>query len=116
MNRSKPNQFKFTSLFDEVEKDLEKGERKQRRKATNHFKKALRRKIKSKGLVDKGNLLKGVKHDEYSETHLVGIAAPGFHAHLHEFGTVKMKKTPFFLETFREQTANIIKIQSEPWL
>ena len=64
------NMFTFKSEVSQFEKELDKAEKKQRMKAVTLFNKALRAKIKGLGLVDDGDLLKGVGTDR-SEEHTV---------------------------------------------
>jgi len=128
------NTFKLTSFAKQIEKDLAKAERDKLRKAANLFKRRLRANIKALGLVDEGNLLKGVDSITMEHASLIGIGAPGFHALILEYGTgerftlgngekrTKVRSTGsvgpthFFLKTMQESAADVQKILTEDWL
>ncbi|MHA1168308.1 MAG: HK97 gp10 family phage protein [Candidatus Hodarchaeales archaeon] len=128
------NQFKLNSFIDKIERDLAKAEKDKLRKAANLFKRRLRAKIKALGLVDDGDLLKGVDSITMEHASLIGIGAPGFHALILEYGTEerftlgngekrkgirgtgKVEPTNFFLKTMQESAADIQKILNEEWL
>lgn len=117
----KKNFFKLESFLPDVEKDIQKGEQKQIKKASSYFKRKLKAKIKAMGLVKTGNLLKGVTSNNYPNSVLVGIGAPGYHALLVEKGHKmptggEVEGKYYFRDTFREETTNIQKILNEPWL
>ena len=80
------NKFTLKNHIASIEKDLQKAEKDALTKAANQLKREVRAHIKSIGLVDKGDLLAGVKSDVYEHGALVGMAAPAFHALLVEFG------------------------------
>ena len=121
------NSFTYNSSIEAEIKKLFKDERKVLRSAGNIAKKAVESSIASKGLVDSGNLLKGVKVEVYNTQVLVGVTAPGFHAAIVEYGTEeervgkdgqssgRMPATPFMLPAFRSSTASVQKKLSEEW-
>jgi len=119
---------------DDVFKDLNKSQQKQLAKASGVVKRQTRANIKALGLVDEGNLLKGVKDDKYRDFILVGMAAPAFHALIVEYGHAVVlpagyspdenRKTkalkvvpgkPYMLPAFRMTTSKVIGIMSEEW-
>ena len=126
--------FKLNSFIKEVEKEISKAEKEQLRKAANLFKRRLRSKIRSLGLVDDGNLLKGVSSVNLDHASLVGVSAPGFHALLVEYGTEerftkgdgeersgirstgRMPAKPYFLPTMQESLPEIQAILREEWI
>lgn len=134
---AKINTFKLDSFIDEIEKDLAKAEKDALKKAGNFLKRRVRAKIKTKNLVDEGDLLKGVSSTNMEHATLVGMAAPAYHALLVEFGHIvtlpeghseKARTTkqgpalkvvppnPFFLPAFEESLTEIQNILSETWL
>ena len=130
----KNNTFKLNSFIKDVEKDIAKAEKAQLRKAANLFKRKLRSKIRALGLVDQGNLLKGISSVNLDHASLVGISAPGFQALILEYGTAerttlgkgekrkgirstgKIAPTPYFTSTLQESLPEIQKILSDEWL
>jgi len=121
------NKFTMKSFVKDVEKQLSKDERRVISKASGIFQRELRSTIKEKGLVDTGNLLKGVSRDTYQHSALVGMSAPGQHAYIVEYGTLERRKkkngaysgvrpaTPFFLPAYRAAEPAMIKALSEEW-
>lgn len=130
----KNNTFKLKSFIDDVEKDLAKAEKKRLKQAEKLLMRRVRAKIRALGLVDDGDLLKGVSSSTLSHASLVGVSAPGFHALIVEYGseqrmtlgtgeertgirsTGRMPAKPFFLPAFQESVSDIQKILSEEWL
>jgi hypothetical protein len=128
------NKFTLNSFVDDVIKDLEKEEKKKLKKASSILKRKTRSNIRSLGLVEEGNLLKGVKDDVYKNAVLVGLSAPAFHALIVELGTVErftlgdgverkgvrstgvMPATPYFLPAFQSSLPKIQNALSEEWL
>jgi len=115
-----PKAFVFNSFLKDTLKDLDRGEKKVLRRAVSPLKSEIRKNIKAKDLVDKGNLLKGVKDDIYTHTVLVGMAPPAFHGLLVELGHVApngkvIKGNPYFLPAFRSTSSIIQKRLSEEW-
>ena len=122
--------FVYKSFMKEIERDLAKGERRVIRKAASKVKSKIRSNIKALGLVDKGDLLKGVKDDIYQHTMLIGMAPPAFDALMVEIGSYKsgerisksgkssgiMPATPFLLPAFRSTVGDVQNILSENWL
>jgi hypothetical protein len=133
MAQFKKNNFTLNSFADEVFKDLEKEQKQQLKKASAVVKKQTRTNIRGLGLVDDGDLLKGVKDDVRTNAVFVGMAAPAFHALIVEYGTVErftkgkgderkgirstgvMPATPYFLPAFNSTLSTIQKIMSEEW-
>lgn len=131
------NKFVFKSLVKEIQKELDKAEIEKRKEAVKIFTDELKSTIKAKFPVKStttGNLLKGVKVDEYPHTTLVGMAAPAFHAYIVEFGTVerfwknkgKIRKglrttgtmiaNPYFITSFRAAQSKMSAALEEAWL
>ncbi len=128
------NSFNLKSMTKELEKELAQAEKRQLRKAANLFKRRLRANIKALGLVDKGDLLKGVSSSTLDHASLVGVGAPGFHALILEYGTEgrstkgegeerkkirstgRVEPTHFFSKTLQETAPEIQKILTEEWL
>ena len=128
------NTFKIKDFSKQIEKDLAKAEKDKLRRAANLFKRRLRAKIKALGLVDDGDLLKGVDSITMEHASLIGIGAPGFHALILEYGTEerstlgngekrkgirstgKVAPTHFFLKAMQESAEDIQKILTEDWL
>ena len=123
---ARKNEFIYKSLVSKVEKELLKDERRVISRAASVMIKNTNRFIESKGLVDMGNLLKGVKRQAYQHTVLVGISAPGYHAAIVEYGSDerygkdghgsgKMPAIPFFMPAYRLSMPKMKKILSEEW-
>lgn len=133
----KLNTFKLDSFGKEFEKELNKGEKRQRMKAVKVFKEAVYSEIVAKGLVEEGNLLEGVAQADYTHATLVGMAPPAFHALMVELGsyvsgerftkgkgkertgirsTGVMRARPFFLPAFRKALPEMQKILTEEWV
>jgi len=127
----KKNAFTLNTFAKEVFADLNKGQHKQLAKASSVVKRQMRANIRSKNLVKEGNLLKGIKDDNYGGFILIGAAPPAFHALLVEFGHAvvlpdghnqKNPKAlkivpgnPFMLPAFQSTTSKVINIMSEEW-
>ena len=129
----KKNSFSFNSFADKVFKDLEKEQKEQLKKGSKVFKKQVRTNIRTLGLVEDGDLLKGVKDDLRTNAVFVGMAAPAFHALIVEYGTVErftlgkgderkgirstgvMPANPYFYPAFQSTLPTIQKIMSEEW-
>jgi hypothetical protein len=127
----KNNQFTLNSFIDPVFKDLNKSQQKQLAKASGVVKRQTKKNIKALGLVDEGNLLKGVKDDKCGSFVLVGMAAPAFHALIVEYGHAvvlpdgyKQKNPkalkvvpgePYMLPAFQMTTSKVIDIMLEEW-
>ena len=126
----KLNTFKLESFGKEFEKELNKGERRQRMKAVKVFKDAVEQEILA-NLDRDGHLLKGLTQTDYTHATLVGIGPPAYHALIVELGSYvsgvrKSKKTgkesgvmpakPFFLPAFRKALPEMQKILQEEWL
>jgi len=112
--------FKLDSFIGETLKDLDKAEKTVLRRVIAPLTKQIRSNIKSKGLVDDGNLLKGVKFDIYRHTVLVGMAPPAFHGLLVELGHTApngavIPGNPYFLPAFQSTKGEIQKKLSEEW-
>ena len=122
--------MKFNSYIKEINKELEKVERRQRGKAV----KLLKNKLKQKATERFGsgsNITKGIGHisDKYESR--VGVGPKAYHAHLIEFGTDTRFTTkgigsgekgtghiqaePFVFPTFEENTQAVINIMQEVW-
>jgi len=133
----KLNTFKLESFGKEFEKELNKGERRQRMKAVKVFKDAVSNEIVGRGLVEDGDLLQGLSQADYTHATLVGMGAPAFHALIVELGsyvsgerftkgkgrertgirsTGVMRARPFFLPAFRKALPEMQKILQEAWL
>jgi len=128
------NQFTLNSLIKDVQRDIDKGKKLKLRKAGAFFRRKLKQKIKALGLVDEGNLLKGVADNALENAIIVGVGAPGYHALMVEYGTDerttlgkgeerkeirstgRMPATPFFLNTLEENIPEIVNIMSEEWI
>ncbi len=132
----KKNIFDMDSEIKKINREIRKAEAKNRRRASNFFLRKLRANIKQKGLVDEGNLIKGVGKSEYEHATLVGIGSPGFHALMLEFGSYKSgermtkgkgseRKKPrstgklqgygYFRETWAENKSKVINMLSEDY-
>ena len=126
----KKNRFKMEDDLKQINKEIARAEAKNRRRAVNYLLRKLRAKIKQEGLVDSGNLLKGVKKTEYEHATLAGMAPPAFHAAMLEFGSYKagtrhtdaghsrgtLDKHPFFLKTWMENKATVIRMLQEDYI
>lgn len=123
--------FSFISLFDEVNRELYKGEKRNRAKAVSHVARKLRQEIKAR--YGKGNLYKGVGTANEETQSQVGYHHPAQHAHLIEFGTDQrfvqnwmrtgrakdvgsMKKRPLFVPILERETPKVKEILSQPWV
>lgn len=116
------NAFKLTNNIAKLEKELLKEDRQVRSKAARYVAKAIRNKLKSikepslpgqtPGQVT-GNLIKGIGTKNFRTMSIVGIKAPGYHAHLLEFGTDKMAARPFLFSTFAETAPEVKRILSQ---
>jgi len=125
----KNNHFTLNSFVDEVEKELNQEKKKALKKAEKELKRRVRAKIKALGLVDEGDLLKGVSSTSFENASLVGMAAPAFHALLVELGhlvvlpkgkspknpnaKVVVEGKPYFMPAFRESQEKLIDILSD---
>lgn len=76
----------FESYLQDVIKEIDKINTKNRKKAAAHVKKALRKKVAERFGIS-GNLYKGVDRYNGKESSFVGFMSPAQHAHLIEFGT-----------------------------
>ena len=129
------NAMQYTSLFKEIGLELDKGSEKQRKKAANVVRAAIRQKLGKRTVSapgqppakDSGNLQKGVyaKHDK--RTSYVGIRSPGYHQFIMEFGREagtdrkgraisRMEPRPSVYPTFAEKADEVERIMSEPWV
>ena len=131
--------FKYKSIVDNILRDVEKDEGKNRKKAAQHLVSKMREKVNKKGGASSpgqpphrrsGNLKKGITYsdDIYTRTTKVGVGPPARHAHLMEFGTVERKNKkqnkstgrvearPFMRPTFSEEKDAVEKILSERYL
>lgn len=117
---------KYNSYLKEINQALVKAEKERRGKAAKFVANQLKDVTTSKFGSDSG-LTKGVKYVNDIEDSKVGIGAPGFHAHLIEFGTddrfTKSGKgtghvtaDPFIFKTFDENAEAVKEILSEPWI
>lgn len=123
--------FSFISLFDEVNRELYKGEKRNRARAVSHVARKLRQEIKER--YGKGNLYKGVGTVNEEIESRVGYKHPAQHAHLIEFGTDQrfvqnwmktgkskdvgmMKKRPLFVPILERETPKVKQILSTPWV
>ena len=117
------NKFTFTSGLKEIEKELEKDQRRQVAKAARVLSKAVKSEITEKGIIDDGDLLKSVGFTAKKGVAIVGV---GFPAHMIEKGTVdrvgkdghssgKMVANPFFLPAFKKAQSELISILTEEW-
>jgi len=123
---ARKNKFTYKSFIDDVGKELLKDERRVVRAAGGIMKRQITKTIKEKDIIDKGDLLKGVAIDAYQHTVLVGIAAPGFHALIVEYGTDervgkdghasgRMPAIPYMLPAFRIANPKMQRKMSEEW-
>ena len=93
------NKFKFTNYLQDVQKDLDAGEKRNRRKAAKHVVKKMKENASKKypagthsqpgqfpGKIS-GDLVKGIGSKDIKNATLVGVGAPGHIAHITEFGT-----------------------------
>ena len=127
----------FKSYLKEVEKDIEKAERKRIQAGAKHLVKVMKQKVNTKGRSapgqapgkQSGSLKKGIGYKVIDkDLALVGASAPGYVLHLMELGTKerrqaktsrktgKIKPRPFMMPTFREEATEVERIMSEAWL
>jgi hypothetical protein len=129
---NKPNAFKFKSYYDEINKEIDKGELRNRKKAVRYVARKLKLQVKRN--FGKGNLYEGVGYEDGTIESKVGYKAPAQHAHLVEFGTDErfirnykgqpgaivsagtMPKIPTLLPVIEQQKDKVTEILSEPWL
>lgn len=123
--------FTFISLFDEVNREIRKGEKRNRARAVAHVARQLRKAIAER--YGKGNLYKGVGtvNDEIESQ--VGYHHPAQHAHLIEFGTDRrfvenwmksgkskdvnvMRKNPIFRPILEQEKGKVKEYLSKPWV
>lgn len=125
------NVWSFSSNIDKINKEIAKGERRNRLKATRHMVSALKKRVKKE--YGEGNLYEGIGLVHYKDLSKFGFKRPAQHAHLIEFGTderfVKkwlktnmphavgyMKKNPIFKETVLKEQGAVKAILSQPWV
>ena len=117
--------MKFNSYIKEINKELEKVERRQRGKAVKLLKKKLKQKATERFGSD-SDITKGIGHisDKYESR--VGVGPKAYAAHLIEFGTDSrftkggrstghIQAKPFVFPTFEENTQAVINIMQEVW-
>jgi len=108
----------------QVMKDLEKADKDLRGKAGRHVRSRIRAKINKEqpslpgqppGKVT-GNLLKGLAVKNGTPSTLVGFKAPGYHARMLEFGTLRMAARPVLFTTMAEEAETVKRIMSGDWV
>lgn len=120
------NTFKLELNFGDVQKEIDKTEKKKRAKATKHVAKVLKQNASSKFGTD-SNITKGIGHINEKFESKVGVGPPAYHAHLVEFGTDSrytkggkptgyIKADPFMIPTFEEEAAAVERILYEEWI
>ena len=124
----KINSFKLDDFSKEFIRDLRKADERQQKKAAKVFEDTLKTEIQAEGLVDKGDLLKGVTSQKLKGSILAGISSPGYHAMLLEYGTSERTKEstgqgvgrvaphPFFEPAFPKALPAMQAALSEEWL
>lgn len=129
--RTKPKVFKFKSYFDEINREIDQGELRNRKKAVRYVARKLKQQVKRN--FGKGSLYEGVGYEDGPVESKVGYRHPAQHAHLVEFGTDKrfvynykgqpgigkpigpMPKIPTLLPVLEQQKEKVREILSEPW-
>ena len=123
--------FEFRENFDKINRELEKGEQRNRKKAVRYIARKMRQVIKRR--YGKGNLYEGVGVYDYHDESRVGYRRPAQHAHLLELGTdtrfVKnyrgsgksknvgfVKAEPILIELLKTERLKVEQIMSEPWV
>lgn len=121
----------YTSFFDEVNKQLNKGEKRNRLKAVRYLARKLRLEIKKE--YGKNDLYEGIDYDHGETISRFGYTKPAYHAHLIEFGTDerfvknwrktgkgksvgRMPKKPIFIPFIQKEADNVGSILAEPWV
>lgn len=117
----------FKSNLDAVNRKLEQAERRQRVRAAQHLKKALKATAVGRFGAE-SDITKGVgtQHKHADSESLVGMGPPAYAAHLIEFGTDLRYKSdgratgrvaamPFVFPTFARESAEVVAILSEEW-
>lgn len=127
------NVWELTSYVADVNREIQKGERRNRLKATRYITKKLKQEVKNK--YGEGNLYKGIDYVHYDDLSKFGFTKPAQHAHLIEFGTDerfvknyrgqkgvyksvgRMKDDkPVFRPVVIREAANVGKILAEPFI
>ena len=127
------NVWELTSYIADVNREIQKGERRNRLKATRYITKKLKQEVKNK--YGEGNLYKGIDYVHYDDLSKFGFTKPAQHAHLIEFGTDerfvknyrghkgvyksvgRMKNDkPVFRPVVLREAANVGKILAEPFI
>ncbi|MBN1604620.1 MAG: HK97 gp10 family phage protein [Chitinispirillaceae bacterium] len=132
------SKFKFTSYLKDVQRDLDKGEKRNRKKAAAHLVSKLKENLSKEypagtasppgaapGLVS-GDYKKGIGSKDIGNATLVGVGPPAYHAHLLEFGTEdrftkdgtfrgRVEPRPVVYPTFEAEADEVKKILSEPY-
>jgi len=122
--------MQFTSYLKDVEKEMQKAEKRQRAKAAKYLDGKLTETTTARFGSD-SNITKGVNHINEKYESKVGFGKPAYAAHLVEFGTDTRFTTkgigsgkkgtghitasPFFVPTMEEESAAIINIMQEAW-
>lgn len=116
---------KFTSFLDEIEKEMGRAEKEQRKEAARYLRKQLKSVAKEK-FGSQSDITAGVRYANYRDFSEVGMGKPAYHAHLIEFGTDNrftkagkstgyIKADPFVFPTFNREKNAVIDIMSKMW-
>ena len=115
----------FHSYLKDIQRDLDKFERKARMKAARFLKKKLKEKTTSL-FGASSNITKGINHKHTKFSSLVGFGPKAYAAHLIEFGTdSRFKKSgkgtghiaanPWIFRTMESNSLAVMKILQEAW-
>lgn len=115
----------FTSYFDQVKREVERAEMRQRAKAARHVAKKLRESSKDK-FGSGSKITEGIGYINEKVESRIGVGPPAYHAHLQEFGTDSrftkkgkgtghIKPNPFIFPVFDAEAGAVIDILQEGW-
>lgn len=127
------NVWELTSFISDVNREIQKGERRNRLKATRYITKQLKKEVAEK--YGKGNLYEGIDYVHYDDLSKFGFTKPAQHAHLVEFGTDERfvknyrghkgisksvgkmpKDKPVFRPVVRREALKVGEILAEPFI
>jgi len=118
-------QMKFTSYLKDVEKEMQKAEKRQRAKAAKYLDEKLTETATARFGSD-SDITQGIAHRNDKYQSKVGVGPKAYAAHLIEFGTdsrfTKLGKStghitanPFVFPTFDNESDAVMSIMQEAW-